>query len=87
MHLFLTLFVLLYSDAQVIVDKFCAVSKAQGSPPILTFLLSCLTVRYKHPLGAHRLNSLDVLPQMLRKKSVHSLNKCLVTPTMCQARK
>lgn len=40
MHLFVTLFVFLYSDAQVIVDKFCAVCKTEGNPHVLIFLLS-----------------------------------------------
>ena len=88
MHLFLTLFVLLYSDAQAIVGKFCAVSKAQGSAHILTFLPSWHIVRYKHPFAAHKLNSLDALPtNAKRKKFVHLLNKCLVVPTTCQALK
>lgn len=36
MHLFLALCVMLYADAQVTVEEFSSVSKAQGRPHILT---------------------------------------------------
>ena len=36
---------------------------------------------------AHRLNSLDALPLMLRKKFIHSLSKCLLMPATWQALK
>lgn len=86
MHLFLSWFVLPYSDAQMTMNKFYSVSKAWGRPYI-TCLPSWHVVIYKHPLMAHRLNSLDALPLMLRKKFIHSLSKCLLMPTTWQALK